>query len=390
MQRLLFSILMMTLGTVAVHAHAKQQQIKDWNMLVFINGVNNLDYFGAKNINQMEDVGSNEKMNILVQWGSMADDSVKRLHVQKDNDQDRVTSPVVDDMGQVDMGDWKELVKFAEWANANYPAKHTFIVVWNHGSGWRRLNNFAPRDISYDDRTGNYITTEQLGVAMADIAKILGKKVDIYGSDACLMGMVEVADEMSASVDYFVGSQDLEPGDGWPYSPFLQKWAANPELNAKEVAQLLSKEFLAAYDGGVYGEIPVTLSVYDLSKLPAFNKAIAELANELMSKSAPEMKKMKEASNNTKYFTYSDYLDLWDFMDQMENQKVTASAVDAVRKAQSELVIANDQNVSSSTHGLSIWIPNSWNFGDHWERYQNLNFHKNTGWGNFVQKLAEE
>jgi len=385
-------MLILSLGLVISNANAKEQQkVKDWNFLVFINGVNNLDPFGTSNINQMEDVGSTDKMNVLVQWGSMDTRDVKRLLVQKDSDQQNVTSPVVQNIGNVDMGDWHELVNFADWANTNYPAKHTFIVVWNHGSGWHRLLNIRPSDISFDDRTGNYFTTEQLGEAMAEISKKLGKKVDIYGSDACLMGMIEVADEMADSVDYFVGSQDLEPGDGWPYSPFLQKWAANPDMSAKEISQLLSKEFLAAYDGGVYGYMDVTMSAYDLSKFEPLRKAITALSEELSNKSTDEIKLMKEASNNTKYFAYSDYLDLHDFLAKMENEKITVNSVQAVRDAQADFVIANDQNLGSGVHGLSIWLPtDSWTFSDYWSRYENLKFHKNTGWGNFLKKLADQ
>lgn len=380
--------MIVSLGMASVHSNANEKQVKDWNFLVFINGVNNLDSFGDLNINQMEDVGSNDNLNILVQWGSSSHESVRRLLVEKDTDQMHVTSPVVKDLGSVDMGDWKELVDFATWAQDNYPAKHTFIVVWNHGSGWHRI--IRPSDISYDDRTGNSITTEQLGEAMREISKKLGKKIDIYASDACLMGMIEVADQMADSVDYFVGSQDLEPGDGWPYSPFLQKWAASPSLNAKEISQLISKEFLEAYNGGVYGNMEVTMSAYDLSKIEDFRKAMKDLTNELMEKSAADMKKVKKAAENTKYFTDSDYLDLQDFLDQTHSQKLTISSVEAVRKAHEELVIANDHNLSSHVHGLSIWLPtDNWTFSRYWERYQNLEFHKNTGWGEFAKKLAK-
>lgn len=392
MLRIIISMLIMSLGLAVTHANAKQkQQVKDWNFLVFINGVNNLDPFGTSNINQMEEVGSTDHMNIIVQWGSEASQSVKRLLVQKDDQPYKVTSPVVKDLGQVDMGDYKQLVDFVDWANTTYPAQHTFVVVWNHGSGWHRINSFMPTDISYDDRTGNSITTEQLGEAMKEIAEKIGKKVDIYGSDACLMGMVEVADQMSDSVNYFVGSQDLEPGDGWPYSPFLQKWAAHPEMSAKEVSQLISREFVEAYSGGVYGNMDVTMSAYDLTKIEPLRKAIANLSEELMSKSAAEIKTMKDASYNTKYFSNMDYLDLYDFLAQIENQKITGNTLQAVRDAHKEFVIANDQNMSSNVYGLSIWLPSSgWTFDNYWDRYQNLNFNKNTGWGNFLKKLAAE
>ena len=81
--------------------------IKDWNFLVFLNGINSLDSYGQLNINQMEQIGSNDKMNIIVQWGSLARPGVQRLLIKKDHDSSEVTSPVVQEMGAVDMGDWR-------------------------------------------------------------------------------------------------------------------------------------------------------------------------------------------------------------------------------------------------------------------------------------------
>lgn len=43
---------------------------KEWNFLIFMNGVNSLDSYTVSNLKQMEAVGSNDKMNILVQWGT--------------------------------------------------------------------------------------------------------------------------------------------------------------------------------------------------------------------------------------------------------------------------------------------------------------------------------
>ena len=56
---------------------------------------------------------------------------------------------------------------------------------------------FTTKDISYDDVSGHVITTEQLALAMGEIQKITGNKVELYGSDACLMAMAEIAGEMS-------------------------------------------------------------------------------------------------------------------------------------------------------------------------------------------------
>src|SRR4051812_33685323 len=77
---------------------------KEWTFLLFLNGNNNLDSFGKLNINQMEKVGSSDQVNLVVQWASKANHGTKRLYVQKDDNASQVTSPIVQDMGQIDMG----------------------------------------------------------------------------------------------------------------------------------------------------------------------------------------------------------------------------------------------------------------------------------------------
>ena len=150
------------------------------------------------------------------------------------------------------------------------------MAVWNHGAGWHRLAG-GQRDISFDDNTGNKISTEELGLAMGEAQKITGEKIEIYGSDACLMGMAEVAGEMKDSVKYFAGSQDLEPGEGWPYGPFIQRWTAKPEMDGRELAKVLTEEYIKSYSGGVYGNKSVTFSAYDLSKYDRLTQSIASV-----------------------------------------------------------------------------------------------------------------
>ena len=135
--------------------------VKDWTFLVYLNGNNSLDSFGPVNIEQMEKVGSTNKVNVVVQWASLSAGKTVRLLAKKSADPTKVTSPIVQDLGKADMGDYRTLVDFIKWGAATYPAKHYFIDVWDHGSGWhgRRLETmaagggFKPMDISWDDNT---------------------------------------------------------------------------------------------------------------------------------------------------------------------------------------------------------------------------------------------
>jgi hypothetical protein len=383
-------------------AHAGNQEgSKDgqteWTVLVFLNGNNNLDSFGKEDINEMEKVGSTDQVNVVVQWASMAASTTKRLYVTQDSSED-VKSLVVEDLPRVDMGDVKNLVEFIRWGAEHYPAKKYLIDIWNHGAGWHRLlksDGVGIQDISFDDHSGNNITTEELGTAMAEAAKILGQKVDIYGSDACLMNMAEVAAEMSDSVDVMVGSEEVEPGDGWEYSMFLQPLAEKPTMTAKELAKVMVDQYIVSYSGGLQGTSDATQSAFDLTQMGTLQTAVAGLKASLLKLSEADRKKAKAAVTDATNFFYSDYVDLYDFIVKLESAGISALADDRaladVKAAVTKFVVANGVTKAyKDAKGVSIWLPAySWNFGSHGERYAKLKFALATGWGDVAKFISK-
>lgn len=368
---------------------AQAAEMKEWTFLVFINGHNNLSSFADMNIKDMEKTGSSDKVNLVVEWGSQSSKMTKRLLVKKSTNPNKVTSPSVMEMPNHDMGDYRNLINFIDWGVKTYPAKRYFVAVWNHGSGWHRTGKLSARDISFDDNTGNFISTEQLGVAMQEAAKIIGHNVDIYGSDACLMQMVEVAGEFKGSVDIMVGSQELEPGEGWPYAPFVKQWIAKPTMTAAEVSVLLSKEYQKAYDGGVYGNKPdTTFSAVDLTKLPALYTSLTTLQNSLRGLDTAQFAQVKTAINNSMNFYYSDYVDLGDFLAKTQALGFSRG-IEGLSSAQSALknvvLTADNGDNFLRASGLSIWLPTY--STSELNRYDNLEFSKATGWNELVRQV---
>lgn len=377
--------------------------IKEWTFLVFLNGNNNLDPYGAKNINQMEAVGSSPDVNIVVQWASLENRKTQRVYVQKDNDPSTVTSPIVEDMGaRVDMGDWRTLVDFVKWAKEKYPAKHYFIDLWDHGSGWHLQNmllggNVAARttpvgitDISFDDNTGNKITTKQLGTALQEISKIIGHKVDILASDACLMAMAELGSEMKDSVQIMAGSEEVEPAAGWPYDKFFQRWAQNPRATAREISTYLTQEYVKSYSaGGTNGRSEVTFSAVDLGKIDKVEASVRTLGSQIRALSTEEKAKVSQAADDAVSFSYSDYVDLGDFVSQLKKQNIQSlgiASLDGVRNALDEFVVANGVTYKyQNAKGLAIWLPTSkYTFSNYVARYKELVFDQLTQWSDAI------
>lgn len=356
---------------------------KEWALLTYLNGFNSLDSFGYVDMNEMEKVGSSARVHVVSQWASLKTKEVHRVYVNKDSDPANVTSPVVENLGKIDMGDYRSLIDFVRWAAKNYPADHYFVNVWNHGNGWHFTKGVPPstRDLSYDDLSGNKITTEQLGQALAELSAELGKKIDIFGSDSCLMAMAEVVGQMKGSVDQFVGSEEVEPADGWPYDALLTQWNTGGAKSAADVAKILTQVYVDSYRAGQ----DTTLSGMDVAKYAPLASAVRDLADAIKSEPASIRQKILQAVARTQSYTSDDYKDLGDFVDVLAKDatiNLRPDVLAGVKTALKAFVNVNRTSPGMSrSQGVSIWFPDTaWEFGAYKDRYRAMAFNQDTGW----------
>src|SRR5687767_7696357 len=45
----------------------------------------------------------------------------------------------VEVLGEVDMGDPRELTNFLVWGVENFPAEHYMVIISSHGAGWQGI-----------------------------------------------------------------------------------------------------------------------------------------------------------------------------------------------------------------------------------------------------------
>jgi hypothetical protein len=374
-----------------------------WTFLVYLNAKNNLYRDGIANMLSMEKVGSNDEVNIVVEWGDYNAKKTVRMLIKKSNDPAHIISPVIQDLGIIDMGNYKTLENFIAWGVQNYPADHYFVDVWDHGSGWHTSlsqsaqtdNTNALSDISWDDLSRTHISTEQLATAINYAAGVMGHKVDIYGSDACLMGMAEIADQMGKAVSVYVGSQENEPSLGWPYENFLTHLEANANATAAQVATTLVNDYLAYYKNFTpKPSVPfeVTLSAYDLSKLTLFNYAVAGLANAVRNLPKNSVAPYFDALKKVQRFDTRDYVDLAHLVKKLVAAKVVGidpRFATLIEKAVDDLVIANGVTTKYvNAHGVSIWMPADTHvYNNFIARYRALRFQYDTNWGEALVSL---
>jgi len=372
----------------------KPKTKKEWTIMVYLNAKNDLESDGIADMNEMETVGSNDYFNIVVEMGRMKgyDSSngdwigVRRYYVTKDNDKAIINSKLIADLGEVDMGDYKELINFAKWAKQNYPAKKYLLVIWNHGSGWAKgKREKITRGISDDFVSKNHINTPQLGLAMKEIGK-----VDVIDFDACLMQMAEVGYEIKDYVSYIVASEESEPGTGDSYDIFLSKLAKNPTMGPLELAKSIVDAYYSYYSQTSEG---TTKSVIRAKEFEGLLNAVNYFAYSISK--AGDKSAVQKALAGVQSFDIYDNKDLYHFAKLVQsyttNTDVKSKAQTLMDFIKNKLVAYNKTTNGgyswygssdySNSYGVAIYIP-SHSIAN---GYTELQWAKYSNWDEFLR-----
>jgi clostripain len=417
-------------------------QKKPWTVLVFLNADNNLEDFGYGDVKEMEKIGSNSEVNVVVQFDDQGKNGTQRLFITKADlagstsssvGKGSFQSKVVENLPEQDMGDTKTLIDFTAWGMKNYPADHYMLIIWNHGSGWDKDQENSPviKGVSYDDSSGNHISTNQLADALDQVADITGHRVDVLGFDACLMAMFEVADSLSGVVDYLVASEETEPGEGYPYDDFLRIFESTHNASPAEVARHLVQVYGKSYESGgsqaksrprsddesgwygySSGGQQVTNAAIDLTKVELVKRRLAKWLQIVRDEKTISRKDLIDAAKATVSFENSAYKDLGDYvknvLDHIASKDVAAtfasrgSGVGVVGASLALLRAINDAIVEtygssqkfSKVTGLSIYMPYSygsstWNgkYGSKKKEYMDLKWAQTTDWAKYLDYI---
>jgi hypothetical protein len=327
----------------------------EWAWLVFLNADNNLESDGYDDLGEMMQAGSTAYVHIVTLMDSYSQDGgdARKLYVKQGEVE------VIENLGEVDMGDWQILADFGSWAVQNYPARHYALILWNHGSGWDKgppEASLLTKGFSNDDHgsgAGISVANGDYGRALQAITQALGGKLDIVGFDACLMGMWEVAEATAPYAHYLLASEETEPGWGWPYADFLvplvNDWQTTPvDLACNVVSAYYDDSFSNA-----------TLSVVDLASMDTLTGAMTGFADALMSH--PDLyEEFGNIRRQTTGFDFPTHKDLYDFAQGVAN--MSAGPQDLVGAANTLMTEIDTAVVCSESHmsdafGMAVYFP---------------------------------
>ena len=373
-------VIFVLVSVLCTRVDAATSEQKEWTFMVFMNGDNTLDANTVKDMREMRNGGgSNDFMNLVV----MVDRENKPAYtyfVTKEKNVELAKH------GEVDMGDYKVFVNFVKDTVKAYPAKHYCAIIWNHGTGWKAVRNKEKmiRGISYDDQSGNNITTAQLGYAMADIKKALGRRLDLLCFDACLMQMAEVIPSVREGADIMVGSEEIEPGDGFPYKDILKGLKSG--MKADDVARLIVRCYAASYDDGSAGYSSSTMSALYTNAYEGFKDCLNAYCKMVMA--SDYSTQIDKIFDEIQKFQYDTNIDLYHFV-SLSKSKIKNGGIkttgDKLLAAIKRMVFTNAVSGygTGNANGLAIYFPQlSHKFSTD---YTHLPFAKNTMWMTMVR-----
>lgn len=402
---------------------ATTSEKKKWTVMTYLAGDNNLDQNGEEDLMEMKKTGSTSDINIIAQFDRAGTGvQTKRYYLKKGTSLD---ADAVESVGEINTGNPETLTDFINWGINHYPADHYLLVLWNHGQGWDDTDIFAgerggvarlmrpgrirhaffrtsvvqaaklsatnttqSRAILIDDDAKDFLDNCEMKNVLNNTRQTLGRKLDILGMDACLMSMVEVGYQVKDSVLYTVGSEETEPGDGWPYDTIMEALSRNADMSPADFSRLIVKHYIDSYKGM---REAVTQSACDLSASPAIAGAVKKLASALKSslKNVSTRAIIADVRNRVQEYTVVDNIDLVDLCRLLKE-----SSLPVTIKNVCDLVITAVQGkpgyvISSSysgstmkrSNGVAIYFPTR----SVSPLYSCLDFTRKTGWGSFLK-----
>ena len=360
----------------AIPAVANAQSTAEWTILVYLDGDNNLDPDSVGDIEEMEMVGSTDKVNVLVLWDRYYEPAY--LYKVVEGDLELVDGLEVNGMPvngeEISMADWRVLEAFVDFGKELMPAEHYMLDLWDHGSAYGYTCWDDHAEAPWNESTARAISLSEVVNSLEGFGNM-----DILAYDGCTIGMVEIAYELNliqserdVSIQYLVASEEYIPNSGFPYNHVLEEMNDMDLSDVGAVAMMLADVYAACYSphGQAKGSPTVNLSVVDLAEIGPIGAAIKDLVDMLIEGLSEDFDYYRdmiaeargEANLGWSLNGWDQRIDVTTLLMTIsalaEDEELSALADDAVDVILDAVYVANTPALEDqSAYGLGVWFP---------------------------------
>lgn len=429
---------------------------KEWNISAYMDGDSEsnlfvpLDDICSFNINQMEKVGSNKNIDILVQFDSFGrysqENRTKRYFIEKDPNMDKIISHKFEDFDkESNMGDLETFKDFTEWVK-NFDSKNRLLIIKGHGFG-------IMQPVYITSEKEKEKRNETLPVYSIDkvFKESIKKPIDVLVFDQCFMANIESAYQLRDYAKVMVASEDVmwfpeiaDPDDfyGWikiqqgiEYEKILEYLTKNPDASAEELGKFIVSSFSYKFNNpkeyysksvknpktlsivsNVAKEQEATLSAIKLKNLESFVDSFSKFSELLIKRLDDNTTRQStvEALNKTldevqKYnpdiMNYYRFIDLFDFLEKLDTHTKDNELTKHIRVLEkSDIILSSIYNSPDlkGSKGITIYMENFENTKKYEkdaekmndlsllrEYYSKSDFAKKTKWDKVIELYQE-
>jgi len=223
-----------------------KKTIKDWTVLIYADGNNELEPDIWKSKIDAEKVGSSDNINIVMEIGRESRELARiirpneRIPDDEDNDEENWSgvrryyisnsqSKLIKDLGKHNMADPLNLYGFIKWGMENYESQRYMVVLASHGASFIAAMSDLSMDAPY------MMGVPQMCKAINMIQNDIGKNIDILVMDMCYMNSIEIMYELGKKSENTVKNVltyiSEGPISGLPYDKLLDIVEENRDID---------------------------------------------------------------------------------------------------------------------------------------------------------------
>lgn len=333
--------------------------MKDWTIMVYLAGDNNLSEEMITALTGMQDAmsiaESDKKLNLIAVYDSGYPTALMK-HYEFTNGNSKGTlkdceieyvHPQTGLRGTELRQETAYIIDFVRWSAEKFKAKNYALILSGHSDG------IIGRTMFQDSNPSTALHLKKLKYILKRSQSHLGnaEKFALVGFDSCLMNMAEVGYELRNITDVMVASEGNVPTSGWSYHEIvdalvnkIQTMGANKPndiLTAQIFAKLIVDKFVDFSENYNVGGRSVNISACDLTQADDLRNSVNKLAsvfNEILTASikpandaekkecninALLIEKLKTLIQTSHYysqtFLYEQAVDLSDFVNTLSS-----------------------------------------------------------------------
>jgi len=308
-------------------------------------------------------------------------------------------------LSEINSGSVDDNETFLDWAAAAYPSERYIYSIFNHGGGFDDTTQEGKMlAIGIDETDKDSLTHYELGLLCDHLKLLTGKNISIFYPFACLMGGVELAYELSDSVDYMLFSEELFPAALFSYQG-MESIIANPGITEEALGKIVCDQAYEVLAGSSIASLRAdfTISLIDVSRMADLFSAIGSYSTDAVADISlnPANAVYYNSAADNSYSMMEDYASSYDdfyyidFGNYLSNIISESNLPVSVREKASlaisvyddMVVYARDYNYPQAT-GMTIYH-NIWGAYHHYSPalYEHLLKMGSSPWKDYIELL---